>query len=155
MSNRFFKRIISLSLVLVILLSLSLSLVSCLGSGSGSDNGQSDSSGEDINAGNTGGSENSNENYRDKIISLPFKDFERGTVNFDEISYERPNFEAAIASFESVIGEIKKNEIDFDAQISLIKGLEASYTNILTMQSISNIYNSKADNTQLKTCVLI
>lgn len=89
--------------------------------------------------GNDDGNENPGQTSGDTITVPEYKDYKRGTVNFSDIEYSRPNIEAVAADFESVGDYIDKNEADFGSQLNRIVALEEEYSNILTMQAYSTI----------------
>ena len=131
MHKRILKSILSLILCLCIIFSVALTLVAC--SASEGNNGSGD---------NNPSSDIEND-YHDKIVVPEYKDYQRGTINFKDISYTRPNYTTTIENIRSVIAAIEKNEISFDEQIERIIALEDEYNHILTMYSLANIYNSK------------
>ena len=88
-----------------------------------------------------GDSEN-NENPVNTIITPPYKDYpDRRTVNYENITYSRPDFDAAIALFTDAISLIEKNEVSYDEQLRTIEALGEPYENVLTMYSVIEIRN--------------
>ncbi len=82
-----------------------------------------------------------------ETITVPeYKDYERGTVDFSDISYARPELDEIILSFESVCEKISKNIVSYEEQLELIYSLEEGYNEFLTMYTYANI-KSSADNT--------
>ncbi len=138
MQKRILRSVLSILLCLTLAFSLVFTLMSCAMKG-GNVN-------ED---GNFGGDpdndslHDSQNDYHNKIVVPEYKDYERDTINFKDMSYTRPNYSGALESFREVISIIEKNEIPFDKQLQKIKDLEDEYNNILTMYAIANIYNSK------------
>ncbi len=78
-----------------------------------------------------------------KIIVPDYKDYGRGTINFSQIVYERPDISSAIYSFNKVAEIIKANKTSYHSQLQEIYSLEPSYLNIETMYSFVNIYAYK------------
>ena len=83
------------------------------------------------------------ENDGPTVITPEFKDYGRGTVNFDELTYERPDIAAVIAAFEAVNAQIRANEKTVDELIELIDELNEPYEQVYTMYTISEINNSR------------
>ncbi len=116
------KRIISLFLILTSCLFYSFSLVSCF---------KEDA--PPITDGNGDGDEG-------KKIKLPaYKDYGRGTVDFGDIEYVRPDVEGTIPEFDRVTELIEKNEVSFEEQVSAITALEDVFTEITTAASYTNL----------------
>ena len=140
MQKSILAKIISLALALILLFSLSLCLVACNKGGDDDDDSSDNQNAE-------GGDENENskpkEDYHSKVVVPAYKDFERGTVDFKDVSYSRPDFEAVIAKISSVTDVIEENTLTFEEQIRKITELEDDYNNVLTMYAFANIYNSK------------
>ena len=78
------------------------------------------------------------------IFVPEYRDYGRGTVDFADMTYERPNFEEAISAFDSVTDLINKNEISFKNQIERIEELEEPYVLISTMASYANLRASQS-----------
>lgn len=77
-------------------------------------------------------------------IKVPeYKDYQRGTVDFGTLVYERPAINDVIATFEGLAATIEKNEIGIDGQIAEILASEKPYLNVLSMSALANIYHSK------------
>ncbi len=77
------------------------------------------------------------------VITPEFKDYGRGTVNFSELVYERPDIEAVIEAFEALNAEIRANEKTVDEIILLMDELNEPYERVYTMYTIAEINNSK------------
>ena len=140
MPNNLLNKVTALILAIVLTFSTLLCLVSCRSGNEGNSNSSQN------NDASSNGNQNSNatdENFKDKIQVPAYKDFERGTIDFDKITYERPNFESIINSFKDIVEIITINEIPFEEQIQKIIDLEDDYNDVLTMHSIATIYNSK------------
>ena len=97
----------------------------------------------------TGGSEQDDreQNTNDTIVVPEYKDYNRGTINFTDIEYSRPNIAAIVTDFENVSESIKKNEVSFDYQLGKIIALEDAYSNLLTMRTYSTVlfYRDNSD----------
>lgn len=145
MKKLFFRRINALLLSLILTFSVCTTLIGCAASGNdgnSEDGSQSSSPSGSTDTGNDTQDEESPRDWREKVLSFDFKDYGRGTVNFDEIEYKRPDFDAVLSSTYDVISKIKLNEITFEEQISSIKAIEKNYTDVVTMRSIANIHVS-------------
>lgn len=142
-----YKRLISLVLVVALCSSFLFTLASCsMGGGNeGNEIGGSAEGESQFGSGNEEAPENGDDggDYHSKITAPTYKEYPRDTINFGEIEYKRPNFEAVIADFSDVIYLIQRNELSYDEQLARIEALEVGYGNILTMHSLANIYNSK------------
>lgn len=76
------------------------------------------------------------------IIVPPYKDYERGTIDFANIVYARPSYESTIAEFEELCDLIEANTATYDEQLDAIYALEDDYTEILSMYSLLEVYTS-------------
>ena len=129
------KRLLALFIMIALLFSSSVFLVGC-----GDDKGDT---------GNNSGNEEKEEadldhDYKDKIVVPEYKEYpSRNTINFSEIKYSHPDFDTVIEKFENLVSVIESNEISFEDQLLNIKDIESDYSNIMTMYSFANIYNSK------------
>ncbi len=77
------------------------------------------------------------------LVVPTYKDYGRGTVDFDKVTYSRPDIDGAILSFNSVCSLVEKNEVSFNEQLEAIKDADDSYFEISTMFSYANIMTSK------------
>ena len=150
MQNSILKKIIALSVALVILFSSVTLLIGCEIAGNETENGSSGGSeaGEGTSGGGSGNSADnpppsSDENYHDKIIVPEYKNYPRATVSFKDVVYKRPDYDAARISIDNTISVIKENAVAFESQIISIESIESICSNVLTMHSLSNVYNSK------------
>ncbi len=145
MQNCIFKKIISLLIVLSLCLGTMLSLVGCnVDDGSGGDFDTDNEAGNDDTQGENAPDEDDiSEDYHDKIYVPEYKEYDRNTVKFSDITYKRPNFDQVNSNIASVIEIIEKNEAPFEDQIASIVDLEDDYTDVLTMYVFAKIYNSK------------
>ena len=148
MHKSILKSAISLLLCLTLIFSLSITLISCSLAKSDPDSGGSSEGSADSTAPEAPGDSEAGADYHDKIKVPEYKDYGRDTVNFSQISYERPNYAAVIASFGQVIDDIEANVIPYEEQLAKINALEDGYSTVLTMYSLANIYNSKDSSTK-------
>ncbi|MBE6644094.1 MAG: hypothetical protein E7612_01790 [Ruminococcaceae bacterium] len=87
-----------------------------------------------------GDNESGGGNNDDEAIIVPeYKDYLRGTVNFSDISYQRPDIDQIISDFDAVCSAIEENTETFEKQLEMIKALEDGYNELLTMRSYANI----------------
>lgn len=134
------KKLISLLLILSFILALALSLTACNKSddGHGDSNAEGNPPNEDDDSAGAG-----RDDYKNKLVVPEYKEYDRSTVNFKDITYTRPNFELVLGKVDDIILEIEKNEISFEDQIAKIEAFEPDYNNVRGMYAFSNIYNSK------------
>ena len=93
---------------------------------------------------NTENKNPSNDNTSDTGIVVPaYKDYNRGTINYENIEYKRPDIDDVTSSAESVSDIITKNEISFELQMEKIEEIEAPYNNVVTMATIVDIETRK------------
>lgn len=93
----------------------------------------------DTDGGNGGG-----ESDGSPVLVVPaYKDYGRGTVDFDKVTYKRPDIEAAIADFDALCELIQANEVSFADQLSAIQENDDAYFEISTMYAYANIMTSK------------
>ena len=123
------KKIISLLLILSLLLSFSACKKDKDNNGSTNGNGGSDVT-------DTGPA-------APTIVVPEYKDYGRGSLNFNEVAYSRPDLEAVIAAFNSVTETVKANEIPLNDQIGAIRSLEAAYERTESMYTLAEIYLRK------------
>ncbi len=77
------------------------------------------------------------------ILVPEYKDYGRDTVDFTELVYETPDVAGLVTAFDSVSDAIRKNEIPFEEQLSLIESLEDGYVSFRTMYTLAEINNSR------------
>ena len=126
------KKLISLFLILTML----FGYASCSGS-NGNDDNTPDVPNSDSNE-----SENGTNNTL-TIVVPEYKDYQRGTVNFDKLIYSRPNMQSIIDAFLAASEAVKANLVSAEAQIAMIRELEGPLMDVETMYSLSQIYNNK------------
>ena len=77
-------------------------------------------------------------------IKVPeYKDYLRGTENFDELIYSRPDISAALVLFDSVCTTISENSVTYPEQKKKLSEVKAVYDNVRSMNAIVTIYNYK------------
>ncbi len=131
------NRAISL-LLAAILISFNICfLASCMG-----DTPDPGPGGGIIDGGGPGGDDGNDDNEKNTITVPVYKDYERDTVNFSEMTYKRPDIEKVSESFADITALIEKNSVSFDEQLEGIIDLEDGYNNIYTMLALANIGNS-------------
>ena len=125
-------RLISTIIFLAFLSSNILALTSC---------------GKEKSESNDGGSGTQEETPDNTIIVPEYKDYNRGTVNFSDIKYARPDISAVTNRFESVADCIENDKDIFENQLQQIIDLESEYSNTLTMQAYATIcfYRDNSD----------
>lgn len=121
------KRIFALLLLLVTLSITSLSLVSCIDGGTKPPS--TDGGGRD-------------EYDTDGIIKPDSSDNGRGTVDFSDITYGRPDVDAAVKAFEELRSTIEENRVSISEQIEAIVELEPLYSEVNTMLTYANLRSS-------------
>ncbi len=85
-----------------------------------------------------------NEPQKDGDIKVPeYKDYLRGTKNFDELVYSRPDISSAIQLFESLSKMISENALPYEEQLKKLGEASAVYDNVKTMNALATIYNYK------------
>lgn len=122
-------RLVALVLVLSLLLASSLALVSCEAPDDDSDDKDDNETGES--------------SYLDKVIFPEYKDYERDTVNFSDITYSRPDINAIITATKDLTAVVEANSLSYDEQLTRVKELDKTVENLLTMRTLSSIYVSR------------
>lgn len=130
------KRLIALFL----LLSMLLCQTAC-SAPNGAGDGEENVENNDNNLGNNGDDETVGN--QPAIVVPEYKDYERGSVDFDKLVYSRPNMEAIIRSVESAKETVSKNEVSVLLQIEAIRSLEIELDKVDTMYTLAEIYRSK------------
>ncbi len=130
------KKIISYIITLCLLISI---LASCAGNGNGQPNNNVGNTDAPANGGDGGDSGAD----IPTIIVPEYKDYGRGTLDFDKIVYidhATLDVGSVIKDFNEVTDSVKKNETDVSVQIEKIRALERSYNTIDTMYTMAMIY---------------
>ena len=121
-------------IALLLILALVFSYSACSGKNNG--NGDNQAPGNNGNgSGNTGSTLT--------VVVPEYKDYGRGTVDFDKLIYSRPNMQAIINSFEAVTAQIKDASVSASEAIDAIRALETPFADVKSMYSLSQIYNNK------------
>ncbi len=85
-----------------------------------------------------------NEPAKDGDIKVPeYKDYLRGTKNFDKLDYSRPDISSAIELFDSLSKMISENALTYEEQLKRLDEASALYENVKTMNALATIYNYK------------
>ncbi len=129
------SKILSLFLVIAILLINASTLVSCTENFSANNLSSEDEPPKNEQEDGGNGEEG-------KITVPSYKDYGRGTVNFNSIEYSRPDCDEIISKIEAITELIEAKSSSFDAELSAIKALEEDYELFLTMHSYANVMNS-------------
>ncbi len=80
----------------------------------------------------------------DGEIKVPeYKDYLRGTKNFGELDYSRPDIDGALSLIDSLCAVISENLLTYEEQLARLDEIETVYTNVKSMNSIATIYNYK------------
>lgn len=98
----------------------------------------SDAPGDDA-----GGDGEDDKNPLLNLIIPEYRDHGRGTLDFDEIEYGRPDADKLVADFFSTANVVRANELSFDEQVASINALSVEYDTFCTMYSYSNIMMSR------------
>ena len=106
-----------------------------------SDGGSGD--GGSSNGGGSGGGDNA-----PTLVVPAYKDYGRGTIDFENIVYLRPDIDAAVEAFNRVSEQVKINEISFAEQLEAIKQTDDLYFEISAMYSYANIMTSRDSTSQ-------
>ncbi len=88
---------------------------------------------------------NGDEEKEEAEIKVPeYKDYQRGTVDFENMKYTRPDIDAAVLKISDVAELIDKNELAYEEQLAKLDYVANSYKEILSMTSLAEI-NSRHD----------
>ena len=92
----------------------------------------------------SGTTDNSGNTSTAQTVVVPeYKDYGRGTENFDKLIYSRPNMQAVIDGFGAATFVVEANEITVEEQIAKIREMEEPLATVKTMYSLAQIYNNK------------
>jgi hypothetical protein len=80
------------------------------------------------------------------IVVPAYKDYGRGTVDFSNLTYTRPDVAGICALFDSCTEAIEENAISYEEQLGLILALEDEYNSTVSMNQLCYIRYSQ--NTQ-------
>ncbi|MBQ7333094.1 MAG: hypothetical protein IJW38_01930 [Clostridia bacterium] len=147
------KKIISLALAILFFASNIFFLFSC--GGEEVPPPASDSCSEHTDVNNDGTCDVCNDTLpkkdeNDGEIKVPeYKDYLRGTKNFGELVYSRPDIDAALSLIDSLCAMISENVLPYEEQLAKLDEIEAVYTNVKSMNSIATIYNYKDTSSEL------
>lgn len=143
----FMKKFLAILLLIAMTLSTVLFLNSCGapdnggtgGNMSGGESGGEEENGGENTGGNEGGDSAGGEQAGPTIVVPEYKDYGRGTVDFDTLTYTRPNMAKIFDDFDRVIAAIEANEEELDVLLEMIVSLEEGYSQVLSMSSFVNI----------------
>ena len=143
-----YKKIISLLVALALTAGLALSLIACSQADGGNGDGDSADNSGNVNAPDSDGGDAeeippAEEDYHDKVMRPPYKDYDRATIDFDKMVYSRPNIEAINREIASVTETVSAAQLTYDEQIAAIEALEPHIGHVLTMNSFASLYNYK------------
>ena len=80
----------------------------------------------------------------DEEIRVPtYKDYLRGTENFSELIYTRPDIDAALLLIDELCLLISENELSYEEQLSRLSEIDSYYIDIRSMSALATIYNYK------------
>lgn len=102
-----------------------------------------DESNENVSADNGASNGQNNTPTVPTIVVPEYKDYGRGSVNFSDISYSRPNLEAVISGFKTVADTVKANAVSITEQINALKELESAFSHTESMYALAEIYAHK------------
>ena len=129
------KKLIALLLLLTVL----FSYTAC-----GSKNNVNDNNGGGNNLDVSDNEQNEEQSNPGITIVVPeYKDYGRGTENFDKLVYSRPNMQSVIESFESVTAAILVGSGTAEEHIAAIRSLESPLSAVKSMYALAQIYNNK------------
>ncbi len=77
------------------------------------------------------------------VIVPPYRDYGRGTLDFDKLEYERPDIEAISSEILAVAERIEGGELSFEDVTSLIESVEDGYTLVFTMYTLAELGNMR------------
>ncbi len=127
------RKLITLAILLLFLVSL---LLSC--AKQPDENPEKPSEGNQ----NNGGSEPQEPSA--PTITVPeYKDYGRGTVNYNDIIYERPSVIALVASYTELTEKIENGSLSANEIISALKALEEPHNSVISMYAIAEINHYK------------
>ena len=94
--------------------------------------------------GASGEGEVQNPPYSPPTLVVPqYRDYGRETVDFSQITYERPDIDAAISAFSSLSDKIRKNAESFENQLVAIRDTDDIFFEISSMYTYANIMTQK------------
>ena len=77
------------------------------------------------------------------LVVPAYRDYGRGTIDFDKIVYSRPDMERATSEFNSLSLLVDENELSFEEQLAAITETDDVYFEISSMYSYANIMTNK------------
>ncbi len=124
------KKIIAFLLTLIMIFSNSIFLFSC------DDSGNAEIPNPPV------PEENEEPKDDEPTLFVPeYKDYLRGTLDFDKLVYERPDFASAANHLSELTKTVKDNLIPVEEQIALILDADKFYIEIASMHTLARIYS--------------
>ena len=123
------KRIVSFLLIL----SLIFSFGACKGKDKAPANNDSGNPSENQKPQN-------NEPKPETIVVPAYKDYGRGSVDFTDITYSRPDMDAIVDKFQAVTALVNEDSISSEEQVSAVENLEEDYYYVESMYAIIEIF---------------
>ncbi len=74
------------------------------------------------------------------IVVPPFKDYGRGSINFEDIVYRKPNMDEIIGKIDAVALKISENSLSVEEEIALLRSLESDIENVNSMNALLRIH---------------
>ena len=133
MISSFLKKAIAVVLLLCILLTSSVALISCGG-------GVPPANPDDVPPSQ---SPTTQESYLDKLIKPDYKDYGRGTVDFSNIVYTRPNITAINETCDAFIKKVEAGNESYAVLLDELIAIDGLASNVLTAYSFARIYSAK------------
>ncbi|MBQ7363469.1 MAG: hypothetical protein IJW48_03345 [Clostridia bacterium] len=122
------KNLIALSLILSLLFTSAYSLISCAG-------------GEPVPEPAPAPEPSDNDTV--SVIKPPYRDYGRGTVDFGELEYRRPDITAISDGILAVAADIADGTLGFDAEVERIESIEDGYITVVSMYTLAELGNMK------------
>ena len=123
------KRIVSF----VLILSLIFSFSACKGKDKAPANNDSVNPSENQKPQN-------NEPKPETIVVPAYKDYGRGSVDFTDITYSRPDMDAIVDKFQAVTALVNEDSISSEEQVIAVEKLEEDYYYVESMYAIIEIF---------------
>ena len=73
------------------------------------------------------------------VVVPAVRDYGRGTVDFDELIYERPDFNTLIASIDAITASIDGDTMPFEEQLAAIVALDGDFKSTMAMYTLAEI----------------
>ena len=76
----------------------------------------------------------------DKVVVPEYKDYGRGSANFADIVYNRPDFDSLIATLDAITAAITENRTPYADQLASLEEIEDEYGDAIMMRTLAEIY---------------